>query len=90
MIVEGNVVRSVAGHDADRFYIVLSVEGDFALIADGKKRLLEKPKRKRLKHLKKTNTVIDITTILNDKQLRKALHQFNYGDNADEGGIQHG
>lgn len=85
MIEKGHIVRSMAGHDAGSFYAVLSLEGDFALIADGKRRPLQKPKRKRLKHLQKTNTVLDVSLIENDNQLRKALHQFNH-----EGGTQHG
>lgn len=58
-IEKGSVVRSIAGHDADRFYVVLEMEGDFAFIADGKERKLEKPKRKRKKHLRGTNTRLE-------------------------------
>ena len=45
-IKQGSVVKSMAGHDSDRFYVVVRLEGDFAYIADGKVRKLENPKKK--------------------------------------------
>ena len=44
----GCVVRSKAGRDEGRYFIVLSLDGDeFAWVADGDLRKVEKPKRKR-------------------------------------------
>ena len=71
----GMIVRSAAGHDRGNFLVITAVEGDFAFIADGKERKLVKPKKKRLKHLKLTNTVID-TDNLTDKGLRKIISSF--------------
>ncbi|MGN0552251.1 MAG: hypothetical protein ACI4I1_02630 [Oscillospiraceae bacterium] len=71
----GMIVRSAAGHDRGNFLVITAVEGDFAFVADGKERKLEKPKKKRLKHLKLTNTVID-TDNLTDKGLRKIISAF--------------
>ena len=71
----GMIVRSAAGHDRGNFLVITAVEGDFAFIADGKERKLEKPKKKRLKHLKLTNTVID-TDNLTDKGLTKIISSF--------------
>lgn len=71
----GMIVRSAAGHDRGNFLVITAVEGDFAYIADGKERKLKKPKKKRLKHLKLTNTVID-TDNLTDKGLRKIISSF--------------
>lgn len=77
MIAAGSVVKSIAGHDKNRFYLVLRCEGDFAFIADGKVRRLSAPKKKRLKHLQRTLAVIDPGTVLTDKQLRAALAPYN-------------
>ena len=59
-IKQGSVVKSIAGHDSDRFYVVVRLEGDFAYIADGKVRKLESPKKKRLKHLAPTKSEVDL------------------------------
>lgn len=49
----GQVVESRMGHDKGRMYIVVAVLGsDFVLCADGEYRPLDKPKTKRVKHLK--------------------------------------
>lgn len=47
----GDVVVSRAGHDREQRFVVLSAEGDYVLLADGKSRTLEKPKKKKRMHL---------------------------------------
>ncbi len=72
----GLVVKSIAGHDSGSYYAVMKKEGGFAYIADGKARRVEAPKKKNPLHLRKTNTVIDVSQITN-KKLRAALAKFN-------------
>lgn len=74
----GMVVRSVAGHDKGRFLVITNIGGDFAMICDGHERKLDRPKKKRLKHLRVTNTVID-TDNLTDKKLRTILREYAEG-----------
>lgn len=45
-LTKGLVVRALAGRDMGNFFVVLSVDGGYALIADGKRRKLASPKRK--------------------------------------------
>ena len=45
-IQKGSVVRALAGRDKDGFFVVLGVKGSHALIADGKRRQIQNPKRK--------------------------------------------
>ncbi len=47
----GDIVLSLAGRDAGRNFFVLAVEEGYALVADGKLRRVDSPKRKKLKHL---------------------------------------
>jgi ribosomal protein L14E/L6E/L27E len=50
--VVGMIVTSRAGRDAgDRYVVVGVVEGDTVLVADGRKRAVDRPKRKNIKHL---------------------------------------
>jgi len=52
-ITTGAVVLSMAGRDAGRLFIVLDAPDEqYALIADGDLRKVEKPKRKKQKHLR--------------------------------------
>jgi ribosomal protein L14E/L6E/L27E len=48
----GQYVRSKAGRDKDRDFIVMKiVDEKFVLIADGDLRRIEKPKKKKIRHL---------------------------------------
>ena len=48
-----DLVISVSGRDKNRIFMVVDLpEPDYVLIADGSLRKLEKPKKKKIKHLK--------------------------------------
>ncbi|MGN0497780.1 MAG: hypothetical protein ACI4F6_01745 [Acutalibacteraceae bacterium] len=74
----GLVVRAKCGRDKNRFFVVISCEREYAYIADGKTRRLEKPKRKNLKHLFVTDTVIPESSLNTNKLIKAELRQFNY------------
>lgn len=63
----GCIVIATAGRDKNRTFIVIKKLDDlYVLIADGKCRRLEKPKKKKIKHLKKVlDADYDILTPLN-------------------------
>lgn len=74
----GRIVMANAGRDKGRFFVVTGGGEEYLLIADGKTRKLASPKRKSLKHLKLTNTVVEVPST--DKALRAVLHSFNYAE----------
>lgn len=47
-----DIVESLRGHDAGTTFFVLGLEDGYALLADGKRRRVEKPKKKKLKHIR--------------------------------------
>lgn len=54
----GQLVRSKAGRDKDRVFVVIDIVDDlYVLIADGDLRKAEKAKKKKIKHLVKYNIV---------------------------------
>ncbi len=54
----GTVVYSKAGRDAKRLFIILEViDKEYVYISDGTLRKVEKPKKKKLKHLSLTEKV---------------------------------
>lgn len=92
-IKEGNVVFSKKGRDKGYpFVVLLCVDDDFVLICDGDRRKVEKPKRKRRKHLSATpHEAPEILSLyamnrLKDSDVRKALAPFQSGEAAPDGG----
>ena len=77
----GRVVESTQGRDRGRLFVVISVvDDDFVLIADGDLRKVERPKRKKVKHLhakphlfSKTDEKLIRQAAISDSELRKAL-----------------
>lgn len=56
----GSIVRSMAGRDQGRLFVVISeLDSDFVMVADGNLRGMDRLKKKRRKHLKPTGTVVD-------------------------------
>jgi len=48
----GDIVISINGRDKDKHFIIIKTDSEYSLIANGKTRRIEKPKRKKCKHLK--------------------------------------
>ncbi len=48
----GRIVTALCGHDKDRLYLVVGEANGYLFLADGKRRRLEKPKRKKIKHIR--------------------------------------
>jgi len=77
--------KSSAGHDKGSWYIIIKQESDCVHIADGRRRKLEKPKRKNIKHVEITRKSVELE-YFTDKSLRKALWEYNFaGANPEEG-----
>ncbi len=76
----GSVVCAAAGHEKGGLFLVMDTDGDFVLIADGKRRKVQKPKRKKKKHvipieLPPEENLLAGGTITNT-QARKALAKY--------------
>ena len=80
-IAKGSVVIAKAGRDKGRAFVVTDIiDARTVLIADGKSRPLERPKRKNVIHLQATSTVIDRVTT--NRQLRNLLRESNFNQEA--------
>lgn len=83
-ITVGQVVKSRAGRDKGRIFLVYKIIDDqFLLVVDGDLRKLDNPKKKKLKHLIVYNTVlpelgykIDNKLKINNAFIRKLLEPF--------------
>lgn len=60
-VVPGQLVKSRAGRDKDRLFIVIEIIDDqYVTIVDGDLRRVEKPKSKKIRHLSKVNRVSEL------------------------------
>ncbi|EFG87599.1 hypothetical protein CLCAR_2774 [Clostridium carboxidivorans P7] len=81
----GKIVCSKAGRDKGKFFIILSVLDDkYVYICDGDLRTVERPKKKKVKHLNFTNSVAEeIRNLLisneriNSATIRKFLQSYD-------------
>ena len=71
-LLKGSVVIAEAGRDGGGHFAVIDSDEKYCLIADGKSRKLANPKRKNIKHVRVTNSMIDLNDIT-DKKLRTML-----------------
>lgn len=77
----GCIVITTAGRDKNRRFIVIKrLDELYVLIADGKYRRLEKPKKKKIKHLKQVLdadydilTPLDVGAGLTNRMLREKI-----------------
>ena len=80
----GQVVYSKCGHDKGKAFIVTEIEEDFLYLTDGKSRKMDKPKKKKTKHVQITNyyddelkTKIENGEYLLDADFVKALKKYS-------------
>jgi ribosomal protein L14E/L6E/L27E len=77
----GQIVISTAGRDKDvKFVVSCIIDDQYVYISDGDIRKLEKPKKKKIKHLKKLNYVaedikgkLESEDKLSNSEIRKLL-----------------
>lgn len=82
----GRVVISRAGRDRKRYLVVLKLlDADHALVADGKTRKVDSPKKKKLKHLHPKPERLDELAqrldrgeSIHDSEVRKYLEGLGY------------
>jgi len=92
-IGKADIVKSLNGRDEGKRFLVVGIEDEYSMLADGKGRRLEKPKRKKNKHLKLEDKagghiaekIIGGEKVTNN-DIRRALAQYA-ADLGEEGGM---
>ncbi len=73
-ISKGSLVYVIQGRGKGELFLVLNHGGKYVYLADGNKIKVQKPKKKNLKHINKTNTIIELDfENISDSTVRKAL-----------------
>ena len=73
-----DVVQATAGRDRDKFFYVIGEEEGLLLLANGKDRPLDRPKRKKCKHVQKvlrSETRVAEKLIAGDKVINSELRR---------------
>ena len=93
-IVKSNIVKSTAGRDEGDLFFVLDTQEEFLLLADGKRRRVESPKRKKRKHVSfvgESHSVvaekIRSSEKITNSELRKPLSDCTGSGNQDQVGL---
>ena len=77
-LIISDVVLSTTGRDKGKIFYVIGIEGDMLLLANGKDRTLDKPKRKKQKHVQKVlriETRVAVKLQNGDKVLNSELRK---------------
>ena len=77
-LIISDVVLSTTGRDKGKIFYVIGIEGDFLFLANGKDRTLDRPKRKKQKHVQKvlrSETRVAVKLRNGDKVLNSELRK---------------
>ncbi|MCL2215977.1 MAG: KOW domain-containing RNA-binding protein [Defluviitaleaceae bacterium] len=78
----GQIVFSKAGRDKGLAMVILEVKGEYLYLADGTTRSLQKPKKKKAKHVQPTNHILELLPAcgrdLQDADIRKGLKNVGF------------
>ena len=47
----GMLAKSLAGHDKDKVYVIVGLDEQYTYLADGERKTLQSPKKKKKKHV---------------------------------------
>lgn len=72
----GMLARSKAGHDAGRVYVITGADNAYVYLVDGKIRMLDRPKKKKKKHIQVIFDKYDITDV-DDVKIKRILKEWN-------------
>lgn len=72
----GCPVRSLAGHDKDQYFIIMTDEGEYVTISDGKTRRVASPKRKNKKHIQVDQNPLSLDSPVTDEVVRRELKNY--------------
>jgi ribosomal protein L14E/L6E/L27E len=92
-IERAHLVEAMAGREKGKLFYVLSEEGEYLFLADGKSRRVETPKRKKRKHVRFVAALSDRVANkirnserITNSELRKAIASFGDTDYPDQEG----
>lgn len=72
---KGMLAKSLAGHDKDMIYVIAEVEEAYVYLVDGRIRTLDRPKKKKKKHVQIIKKRYKIETA-DDVRIKRILKEY--------------
>ncbi len=69
----GCLARSLAGHDKDRYFIILKEDGEYVALSDGRLKTADRPKWKKKKHIQLVKEPLVTEFPVTDETIRNVI-----------------
>lgn len=87
LVKKGAFVKSKTGHDFGQIYVIINCDDEYAYLVNGKTKPVEKPKKKKLKHIQFIDYLEPVIiermnkNLLNNEDIKKAIKDYLAGKN---------
>ena len=75
----GMLAKSLAGHDKDKVYVIVGLDEQFTYLADGERKTLQSPKKKKKKHVQLIREQHEISEA-DDVKLKRILKEYKMSE----------
>ena len=79
----GEFARSKAGHDKEEIFVIFNIEGEYVYLVDGKSRSIEKPKKKKWKHIQPIHRTdsglqkkLEAHSLIRNEDIKRAIKDY--------------
>ena len=74
---EGMLVKSLAGHDKGRIYVISRGDGEYVYLLDGDRRILGQEKKKNRRHVQLIKVMCPLP--LSDEKIKETIKKYQHG-----------
>ena len=79
----GMLAKSLAGHDKDKVYVIVGLDEQFTYLADGERKTLQSPKKKKKKHVQLIREQHEISEA-DDVKLKRILKEYKMSEKKED------
>lgn len=79
----GMLAKSLAGHDKDKVYVIVGLDEQFTYLADGERKKLQSPKKKKKKHVQLIREQYEISEA-DDVKLKRILKEYKMSEKKED------
>lgn len=82
LVKKGAFAKSKTGHDCNQIYVIINCNDEYAYLVNGKTRPLDKPKKKKLKHIQFIDYMDSViiekinNNLLNNDDIKRAIKNY--------------